>query len=493
VFARTGAVVLTGADISGAGGVLAARQVIAGAGLGGGGALSADVTLTANVQTVFGRAGAVVAAAGDYTAAQVTNAVSSAATYADPPWLTAVSWAKVTGVPASVGQTPWTSNIDAAGHALNNAGGVGISASSANSVSVQLANTVSGGHSFAIYSSGGGPSPAGSFGIYDNTSGGTKFLIAPSGNVGIGTTAPAAILHTINANGPGFRTGDGTNDYTIGRDNASGWLVFNGLQASYSGYKFQINNGVNVLSIASSTGYVGIGNAAPAYPLDVAGDIHCTGSVRTTTIAATGSVTCGAISSASGRSYFSANSETLGVSLQYNSSTAGPWIGSNASGGFTISSSSGTARLAIDAAGHVTINAADDGSSALRVSGVLEVTAGNGYSQNLYNNGSNWIYRANGAGFTTNIGAGVGVSFYAAPTGTAGATAAQTLMLTFAAPNVTIANVPMIIAAPGSLPAPVQGSMFNGSLTFVHNSSTSILISVRCSDGAQRSVQLSLT
>jgi hypothetical protein len=52
------------------------------------------------VSSVFSRTGAVVAAAGDYTAAQVTNAVSTISTYADPAWITALAWGKITGAPS---------------------------------------------------------------------------------------------------------------------------------------------------------------------------------------------------------------------------------------------------------------------------------------------------------------------------------------------------------------------------------------------------------
>jgi hypothetical protein len=65
VFGRTGDVVLTPSDVSDAGGVPNSRQVNTGAGLAGGGPLSADLTLTANVQSVFSRTGAVVLAPGD--------------------------------------------------------------------------------------------------------------------------------------------------------------------------------------------------------------------------------------------------------------------------------------------------------------------------------------------------------------------------------------------------------------------------------------------
>ncbi len=58
------------------------------AGGGGGGAVS----------SVFGRAGAVSAATGDYTAAQVTNAVDSTGSYSNPGWLASLAATKLTGV-----------------------------------------------------------------------------------------------------------------------------------------------------------------------------------------------------------------------------------------------------------------------------------------------------------------------------------------------------------------------------------------------------------
>lgn len=52
------------------------------------------------VASVFGRTGPVVAATGDYSAAQVSNAVDKSQTYSDPMWLTGLSWSKVLGAPA---------------------------------------------------------------------------------------------------------------------------------------------------------------------------------------------------------------------------------------------------------------------------------------------------------------------------------------------------------------------------------------------------------
>lgn len=51
---------------------------------------------------MFGRPGpAITAQSGDYTAAQVTNAVSTAGSYADPGWITGLAYSKLTGVPSS--------------------------------------------------------------------------------------------------------------------------------------------------------------------------------------------------------------------------------------------------------------------------------------------------------------------------------------------------------------------------------------------------------
>ena len=54
----------------------------------------------APVISVFGRIGAIVATAGDYDAAKVTNAISSLGSYSDPAWLTTLAWYKITGAPA---------------------------------------------------------------------------------------------------------------------------------------------------------------------------------------------------------------------------------------------------------------------------------------------------------------------------------------------------------------------------------------------------------
>jgi hypothetical protein len=60
---------------------------------------SCSVSGGGTISSVFSRTGAVVAASGDYTAAQVTNAVDSTGTYSNPTWLTALAYSKITGTP----------------------------------------------------------------------------------------------------------------------------------------------------------------------------------------------------------------------------------------------------------------------------------------------------------------------------------------------------------------------------------------------------------
>ena len=52
------------------------------------------------VVSVFGRTGPVVAATGDYSASQVTNAVDRSQTYSDPMWLTGLNWSKILSAPS---------------------------------------------------------------------------------------------------------------------------------------------------------------------------------------------------------------------------------------------------------------------------------------------------------------------------------------------------------------------------------------------------------
>lgn len=63
-----------------------------------------------------------------------------------------------------------------------------------NSVSLNITNSVSGGRSWSVGTAGGAAIPVGNFMIFDNTANESRFLISSNGNVGIGTTTPAAPL-----------------------------------------------------------------------------------------------------------------------------------------------------------------------------------------------------------------------------------------------------------------------------------------------------------
>src|SRR5215471_1241254 len=54
------------------------------------------------VNSVFGRTGAVVAVSGDYSASQVTNAVSTLGSYSNPSWITDLIWSKITSTPTTL-------------------------------------------------------------------------------------------------------------------------------------------------------------------------------------------------------------------------------------------------------------------------------------------------------------------------------------------------------------------------------------------------------
>jgi hypothetical protein len=85
----------------------------------------------------------------------------------------------------------------------NNPNGILIRGNSSNSIGLEIKDTITSGHDWSIYSSGGGPSTVGYFGLYDNTAAANRMVVDTSGNVGIGTTGPMATLDvsgTIAAN-----------------------------------------------------------------------------------------------------------------------------------------------------------------------------------------------------------------------------------------------------------------------------------------------------
>ena len=77
----------------------------------------------------------------------------------------------------------------------NAANSMSLTGSSTNSIGFTINNTVASGHNWSLGSSGSGPSPVGTFVIYDSTAGAPRVILDTLGNVGIGLT-PTALAGT---------------------------------------------------------------------------------------------------------------------------------------------------------------------------------------------------------------------------------------------------------------------------------------------------------
>jgi hypothetical protein len=276
------------------------------------------------VASVFGRSGAVVATAGDYSAAQVTNAVSTSGSYADPVWITSLGWAKLTGVPATFppsahthdaaaivsgviaparlatgtpgatvylrgdgiwatpsggsgggSQTPWTSDIDAAGFMLNNAGALNTSGFIR---STGTANAPTSGAGIELFASANN----GYIQAYNRSAGaltqlllsGNPLLLNPSreGPVSIGMGAGTYALEIASASFQALRLRgiDSASNHVqlrffgtkYGNDT---WSLGTDLITATGGTDFNIYSAVGGKMVATfmANGSVGIGTTAP--------------------------------------------------------------------------------------------------------------------------------------------------------------------------------------------------------------------------------------
>jgi hypothetical protein len=118
-----------------------------------------------------------------------------------------------------------------------------------------------------------------------STNGTERMRIDSSGNVGIGTSAPGNRLDIVGTSSSQIRVKDGiggTSYYDFGRDSTDGFFGFSGAQTTFSGYKWSVNAGTEVMRITNG-GNVGIGTSSPGSKLDVSSSSFNIVSSRSTT------------------------------------------------------------------------------------------------------------------------------------------------------------------------------------------------------------------
>ncbi|MFC1478850.1 hypothetical protein ACFL57_05270 [Candidatus Margulisiibacteriota bacterium] len=102
-----------------------------------------------------------------------------------------------------------------------------------------------------------------------------RMRIDPSGNVGIGTTAPTDLLHVVGEDGDLFRigsTGIDSNANMVLNNDSRTWRIFlNG--SNEDSLNFRDTTGGRTIMTMDNLGNVGIGDANPATKLEVAGTV----------------------------------------------------------------------------------------------------------------------------------------------------------------------------------------------------------------------------
>jgi hypothetical protein len=267
------------------------------------------------VNTFNTRSGVVVPTSGDYTAAQVTNAVDSTQTYANPTWLTSLAYSKLTGTPtqfwvAVTGGINYTGGLvgigivpnanymlDVHGSMRVNATQTSIRSLSASYRIERVATT----NAAVISTTGVTNDPVIAVGVnsddivvgFDNGTAFTeRFRFASSGLIGVGGILPSALLdvagcirstslNNIPTSGVGielfYHTGLGSGIIDCYNRGASAYVPLR-IDAS----ALYINQG--------SSGNVGIGTTSPTHQLELSTDSAAKPTTSTWTISSSGAV-----------------------------------------------------------------------------------------------------------------------------------------------------------------------------------------------------------
>lgn len=216
---------------------------------------------TAPVTSVFTRTGAITAQTGDYTASQVTNAVDSTQTYADPTWLTSLAWTKITGRPNAIVTTispgAVTGNVilsGGTGIAVTNSGQTITIAASAAALQTPWVSNINGAN-FNLTSVG-------------RLAVGTATLnnLVEVGDAAIGVVPPAGgkfLAISSTTSNSGFGVGQSTSNYGF-----MGW-AYNATPAN-AFLSVSTFGGNNPLILQTNGGKVGLGNiSAPEAMFEV--------------------------------------------------------------------------------------------------------------------------------------------------------------------------------------------------------------------------------